>query len=128
MSFATLADSLSKVNSNLQNFGTLSRNLPLINIDDSKLLENIDKYKGSLSVVNEKQTSQANLLTSLKDVFDSKNKNIELKSEIDKKDTSKVEESKRQQQFYQDIADIRSLLYEFKDFIEAPSQNGSFYK
>jgi hypothetical protein len=53
-------------------------------------------------------------------------------TEIERKETLKdienINKDTEQSKFYKDIADIKSLLYDFKDYLDQPSSSGSFYK
>jgi len=129
-SFLALANSLTSVNANLSGFNDLSRGLFLISIiDDAKfnnVLKTVDKYKGTLQVINQVPTEQSNLLSTIKGLFEAadSNKGSDEKSENKKSETT----DDTQKKFYKDISDIKSMLYEFKDLIDKPSQAGSFNK
>ena len=130
-SFTLLADSLKSVNSNLQGFANLSKGLLLISIIDEVKFENvlktIDKYKATLQVINQTPAErQTNLLTAING--DTKTTPI---TDIERNESLNKEEDdidKDQKKFYNDIADIKSLLYDFKDYLDQPSQSGSYYK
>jgi len=130
-SFLTLANSLSAVNNNLQGFTNLSKGLFLISvIDDVKfdnVLKSVDKYKESLQVINQIPEEQVNLLAVIKGLSEnlSTNKETNVKVDSTRKDDNSSDNTK---QFYSDISDIKSLLYDIKESMDKPSQAGSFYK
>ena len=126
-SFLTLANSLTLVNRNLSGFGNLSKGLFLISIIDDKkfnnVLESVDKYKNTLKLVNQIPEDQVNLLGVIKGLYETGiNKDADTVTAQQSIDTAK------QTQFYNDISDIRNLLYDMKDTLIQPSDTGSFHK
>ena len=128
-SFLTLANSLTLVNKNLSGFGNLSKGLFLISIIDDKkfnnVLESVDKYKNTLQLVNQIPEDQVNLLGVIKGLYETGTN----KETTDKVPTTQQNaETAKQTQFYNDISDIRNLLYDMKDTLIQPSDTGSFHK
>ena len=119
-SFATLANSLGLVNTNLKEFTSSYKELSLLN--DSKF--NDINANSTLKIVHQSTDKQINVLSKMKSMSDNLAISPESKNVSEE---SKISESEYQKQFYSDIADIKSLLYEFKDTIEKPTQSGSFY-
>jgi len=132
-SFATLADSLKIVNDNLEGFTNLSKGLFLISIIDDKKFDNvlhsIDKHKNSLKVINQVPKEQENILATIEGLYKTSSpKTVDSKDSKDIITTNVIsDESKQQQQFYADVSDIRTLLYEFRDILDKPNQAGSFH-
>lgn len=129
-SFLALANSLSSVSKNLNGINDLSRGLFLISIiDDAKfgnVLKTVDKYKGTLQVINQVPSEQSNLLSTIKGLFDTVDKSKGSDSKVENKKSDI--DTDTQKKFYKDVSDIRSMLYEFKELIDKPSQAGSFHK
>ena len=127
-SFLILANSLSSVNQNLQGFSNLSKGLFLISIIDDKkfnnVLKSVDKYKSTLQLVNQIPEDQVNLLAVIKGLYET-GTNKGTNETVIAKQTA---DNTKQTQFYNDISDIRNLLYDMKDTLIKPSETGSFNK
>lgn len=130
-SLLNLSNSISKLNSSLTGFLDMSKGLFLISIiDDVKLgnvLKSIEKHQQALKIINKAPEEQASLLSTIKSLYDSVPK-----KEIDTKSTEKSKEKSdfgidKQEQFYQDISEIKGLLYQFMDHIDKPEQGASFH-
>jgi leucyl aminopeptidase (aminopeptidase T) len=119
-SFASLANSISSVNANLQQFVSLSRDLTLTKSGGA----NLKKSDEELSIVNEISGAQANLLSKIKGDFSATVAGN--KEEVIGKVGVVDDDFAQKSQFYNDISEIKSLLYEFRDSIDRPSQAGSF--
>lgn len=133
-SFATLANSLMTVNDNLEGFTNLSKGLFLISVIDDKkfnnVLQTVDKYKGSLNVINDIPKEKQNILSTIDNLTKTANSiesgNSVVTESTVKEKQSVVSDNSQQTQFYKDVSDIRSLLYEFRDLLDKPTQAGSF--
>jgi len=108
----------------------MSKGLFLISIiDEVKLgnvLQSIEKHNSALKIVNKMPEEQANLLSVIKSLYETVPQISAQTKEINKNEEN-LAEKKKQEQFYSDISDIKSLLYQFLDYIDQPSQNGSFH-
>lgn len=133
-SFVYLANSLSLVNSNLQGFNDISQGLHLISLIDEtnfdNVLKSVDKHKGTLQVIGNIPEEQVNLLSVIKTLTDDI---VKMNTEKEKETTSLIKNDntlrdKQQKQFYEDVSEIRSLLYDFKDHMDKPSASGTFNK
>jgi hypothetical protein len=119
------------VNSNLEGFTNLSRGMFLISIiDDTKfnnVLKSIDKYKGTLQVINQIPEEQTNLLSVIKGLYETMA--IQSNKDVESKDVLNTESviDKDTRKFYDDIADIKNILNEFRYSINKPPKAGSFY-
>ena len=127
-SFASLADSLTRVNSNLQGFNNLSNNLSTVNLSQKNLLTPSDKST-ELQIVNQSE-KPTNLLTNANSLYENTNKSqqIDEKAKETQKDNDLLVNNQKESQFYSDISDIKAILYDFRDSIDKPSQAGSFHK
>jgi hypothetical protein len=121
ISFATLANSLGLVNANLKEFTTSYKELALIN--DSNF-SNLNGVNSTLKIVHQSTDNQINVLSGIK----SMSENLSTGKYKEDSGINEMNESEKQTQFYNDVADIKSLLYEFRDSIDKPTQSGSFYK
>jgi hypothetical protein len=129
-SFASLAASLTQVNSNLDGFTNLSKGLFLISvIDDTKfdnVLKSVDKYKTTLQLINDVPSEQANLLATIKGLYETvSNKPDTSVNENKVVVDDKTLEINKKQQFYDDVAYIRNILENIKDEMAKPSQQSS---
>jgi hypothetical protein len=130
-SLLLLATSLMAVNSNLEGFTNLSRGMFLISIiDDTKfnnVLKSIDKYKGTLQVINQIPEEQTNLLSVIKGLYETMS--IQNNKDVESKDVLNTEKviDKETRKFYDDISDIKNILNEFRYSINKPPKAGSFY-
>ena len=126
-SFVTLADALSKVNTNLDGFSNLYKGLS-INIDEKNLLKTVDK--SNLKITNNSAEDKSNLV--IKPIINKSDSEKEfddaLRQETSKPEKEAIQENKSQNQFYTDIADIKKILYEIRDTIDRPEPAESFYK
>ena len=131
-SLLNLSTSLNTLNGSLTGFLDMSRGLFLISIiDEVKLgnvLKSIEKHNSALKIVNKIPEEQSNLLSVIKSLYETLPEDSTKVKEIGAKADEKIAEKKKQEQFYNDISDIKSLLYQFLDHIDQPSQNGSFHK
>ena len=125
-SFATLASSIGLVNTNLQGFTGLYKDLSIINDNKFSNLKTSDK--ATFQIVNQSAEKQVNLLSSGINSSSDNLPNIVDSSVKDSKSLQMNEESEKQKKFYSDISDIKSLLYDIKDSMDQPAQAGSFYK
>jgi hypothetical protein len=118
-SFATLANSLGLVNANLKEFTTSYKDLA---INDANF-SNFNGSNSTLKIVHQSTDKQINVLSGIKSVSE----NLAMAA-IDGGSDSEMSESEQQKQFYRDISEIKSILNDFRDNIDKPSQSGSFYK
>jgi len=129
-SLLNLSTSLNTLNGSLTGFLDMSKGLFLISIiDEVKLgnvLQSIEKHNSALKIVNKMPEEQANLLSVIKSLYETVPQISAQTKEINKNEEN-LAEKKKQEQFYSDISDIKSLLYQFLDYIDQPSQNGSFH-
>lgn len=125
-SFASLAISINSVNTSLESFASL---FDRINPNQfGTVLKPVEKYSAKLEVVNKTPESQLNLLNiGYPDVTQSPVE-VEKEESVTLFDKDKKKQLEEQKKFYNDIADIKSLLYQFRDYMNQPSQSGSFNK
>lgn len=127
-SFMILSNSLGAVNSSLSGFITLFDKLDTTKFKD--VLKPIEKYNAKLEIVNKVPGNQINLLT-VGSVDTTSVQKMESGKEEDKLKSMNRErqvELDKQAQFYKDVSEIKSILTQFKDYADKPSQAGSFYK
>jgi hypothetical protein len=128
-SFASLAASLTSVNNNLDGFSNLSKGLFLISIiDDTKfdnVLKSVDKYKTSLQMINNIPSEQANLLSTMKGLYETVATKPTIEEENKVVVDDKTVELKKKQQFYEDVAYIRNILENIKDEMAKPAKQDS---
>ena len=108
----------------------VSKGLFLISvIDDTKfdnVLKSVDKYKTSLQLINNIPSEQANLLSTIKGLYETASNKPETTVDDNKAvvDDKSLDINKKQQ-FYDDVAYIRSILENIKDEMAKPSQQSS---
>ena len=130
-SLLMLAASLTAVNSNLEGFTNLSRGMFLISIIDdanfNNVLKSIDKYKGTLQVINQIPEEQNHLLSVIKGLYETMS--IQNNKELESKDILSTEKvlDKDTKKFYDDISEIKNLLYEFRNDMNKPSTSGAMF-
>jgi len=109
-SFVTLSNSISKVNSNLENFSQLYRSLPKIKMED---------------VLVATDYTVPNIISAQKQ--ERKNRKEEEEEKTSKNESKNIlSESDKQKQFYTDISDIKVILYEIRENLNSPPRAGSF--
>ena len=122
-SFLSLSTSIGAVNVNLESFATLINKLDATKI--SNVLKPIDKSSAKLEIVNKAPESRINLLTGILPESIQSASAKEENSLVN--DRERQREIETQKQFYKDVSDIKSLLFQFKDHLDKPSQSGSSF-
>ncbi len=117
-SFANLANSIALVNTNLEKFGSLYQGLS-IDSEGANLLKLVDNRQ-NVNVIN-----YGGIKTEPEKVEVEKEKSAKMESSsvAVKQEIIDLEQQKR---FYEDISDIRRLLYEIREHQDKPSQAPSF--
>jgi hypothetical protein len=134
-SVSALAKSFSELNSAMSSFLNMSKGLFLISIIDEvrlgHVLNSIQKHQAALKIVSRVPEEQTNLLSVIKALYETlpgvgaeSAQNKEIAKGIEDKET----ERKKQEKFYNDISDIKGLLYQLLDGFDKPTQAGSFHK
>ena len=128
-----LAESFSNLNKGMLSFLDMSKGLFLISvIDDVKLgkvLQSVQKHQQALKIVNQVPEEQSNLLDVIKNLYGTIPAIIGGQSkEEGPKFEGKDSEKKQKDKFYNDIAEIKSALYQLLDNFDKPTQAGSFHK
>ena len=128
-SFRELSDSLKDLKS-FDNLSKISAGIVLLSaVDDAKLQVILDKIKANEDTLKNVYGTESNTKSLLTGVVDfAKNLISSEKTPETEKESKLAVTDKRQDQFYDDIADIKSLLNKFLDQMDKPSQNGSFHK
>jgi hypothetical protein len=123
-SFVRLSSSLNSVNSKLDVFTT---NFNKINTD--KLIKVLEANQPSqqFSYTNQPSSESPGVLSTIGNfLFGDTNSS---KNSIPQSVISKnVVDTKRQNQFYDDVSEIRSILSDLREDMNKPSQAGSFHK
>jgi hypothetical protein len=124
-SFLRLSNSLSSVNSKLDTFTT---NFNKINTDKLVKVLEANQPSQTLNYVNEPTEKSAGLFSTIGNyLFNDSTKNAANVSQTSVSGQNVVD-TKRQNQFYDDVSEIRSILSDLREDMNKPSQAGSFHK
>lgn len=122
--FAEMANTLGKVNTNLQTFVNNYNKLDIQKLD--KLSESVDKSASALGVKKPEETPGIfnRVSSAIGSLFDNK----EQKAKVESIQKQNAIEDRKRDQFYSDISEIRRILVEMKDDANKPTKAGSFHK
>jgi hypothetical protein len=120
-----LSNSLSSVNSKLDTFTT---NFNKINTDKLVKVLEANQPSQTLNYVNEPTEKSAGLFSTIGNyLFNDSTKNAANVSQTSVSGQNVVD-TKRQNQFYDDVSEIRCILSDLREDMNKPSQAGSFHK
>lgn len=120
--FTEMAQSLNKVNVNLQKFVEYYNKLDIKKLD--QLSASVDKSSVALGIKKPDQDKGVfgNIISKASSSFD----NSKEKYSVSQQQSDVI--NKKQERFYDDISEIRRLLSEMRDDVNKPSKAGSFHK